>query len=46
MTHVEGAFDVGGQVHGLQLPEYMFWGVEHEDKWFLVHQQRLNGPYV
>lgn len=40
---MKGTFNAPGQVLCLDLPDQWLGGVEHEDQWLLVVQQRLDG---
>lgn len=40
---MKGTFNAQGQVLCLDLPYQRLWGIEHEDQWLLVAQQRLDG---
>lgn len=40
---MKGTLNARGQVLCLELPDQWLRGVEHEDQWLLVAQQRLDG---
>lgn len=40
---MKGMLDARGKVLCLDLPHQWLGGVEHEDQWLLVAQQRLDG---